>query len=272
MLFGASAARGEQAPRESDSPYDEEPVVARDPAPVPPLVAPTQAQRELYDRARSAFDAAEFETAAALLRSALELGALNILELSLGRALFRAGRCAEAEAAYARALEAPAVATPSRDDVRARVASYRADLATCPAPTPPPSAPAPPAPAVGPAPREATPAPPEAPAGPNATTVLGWAALGTGAALLTAAIIIDAGVLGTTIDDFHASRLSGDGEALALSERIDTLQVVALVGYVGGAALASTGAALLLLTPPEASARSATLLPAPAGMALRVRW
>src|SRR5262245_40352957 len=94
---------------------------------------PTEAQSELYHRAHAAFEAGDYATATSLLRSALELGELNILYLSLGRALYRDHRCREADDAYLKALKAPAVSEPAPSDVAAKVETYRADLSkSCP--------------------------------------------------------------------------------------------------------------------------------------------
>ena len=94
---------------------------------------PTEAQSELYHRAHAAFEAGDYATATSLLRSALELGELNILYLSLGRALYREHRCREADDAYLKALSAPAVSEPAPSEVAAKVETYRADLTkSCP--------------------------------------------------------------------------------------------------------------------------------------------
>src|SRR5690606_6756 len=74
--------------------------------------APTAAQVELYESAHRAFEADDHAGAIRLLQSALSLGELNILYVSLGRALYRAGRCEAADAAYERAVVAPAVVQP----------------------------------------------------------------------------------------------------------------------------------------------------------------
>jgi hypothetical protein len=98
-----------------------------------PPVEPTPAQVELYQRANEAFARDEWDNAIELLESALALGEINILHLSLGRTLFRDGRCAEAALHYDRALVTPAVADPPPAEVAARVEAYRADLAAgCP--------------------------------------------------------------------------------------------------------------------------------------------
>ncbi|MBI2895434.1 MAG: hypothetical protein HYY06_17900 [Deltaproteobacteria bacterium] len=96
-------------------------------------IAPTRIQTELYRRAFDAFGARDYSRAIDLLRSALALGDRNIFHLSLGRALFHAGRCAGADEELDRALSAPAVAEPPAEEVARRVAAYRQDLrARCP--------------------------------------------------------------------------------------------------------------------------------------------
>ena len=89
-----------------------------------PAAEPTPAQVELYQRANEAFARDEYENAIELLQSALALGDLNILHLSLGRTLFRDGRCAEAALHYERALVTPAVADPPGQGLRHGVARH----------------------------------------------------------------------------------------------------------------------------------------------------
>lgn len=91
-------------------------------------IDPTEAQVQLYEKATQAYLNEQYPEAIELLRSALALGELNALYLNLGRAYFRDGNCAEAEAAYARALTAPAMSEPSPSAVRAKVDEYRADM------------------------------------------------------------------------------------------------------------------------------------------------
>lgn len=100
--------------------------------PTEPL-EPTRIQTELYRRAFDAFGSRDYSRAIDLLRSVLALGDRNIFHLSLGRALFHAGRCAEADEELDRALSAPAVAEPPAEEVARRVAAYRQDLRrSCP--------------------------------------------------------------------------------------------------------------------------------------------
>lgn len=91
-------------------------------------IEPTRIQTELYRRAFDAFGSRDYSRAIDLLRSALALGDRNIFHLSLGRALFHAGRCAEADEELDRTLSAPAVAEPPAEEVARRVAAYRQDL------------------------------------------------------------------------------------------------------------------------------------------------
>lgn len=96
--------------------------VAQEPA------EPTEAQVKLYTKATEAFAEDQFPEAIELLKSALALGELNALYLNLGRAYFRNGQCDEADAAYGKALTAPAMAQPSPSAVRAKVEQYRGDM------------------------------------------------------------------------------------------------------------------------------------------------
>jgi len=96
-------------------------------------VEPNAAQTQLNEEAVSATRAGDLKKAAQLFEASLQLGELNITWLNLGRTLFKLDRCEEANAAYARALGAPAVAAPSPTEIARTVARYRSELEqTCP--------------------------------------------------------------------------------------------------------------------------------------------
>jgi hypothetical protein len=91
----------------------------------------------------------------------------------------------------------------------------------------------------------------------------------SGAAVLAGSVIVDTAVLGPTLDDFRASKLSGDGHAADHATSVQHLQTGLLVGYSIGGVLAVTGT-VLWLWPTKTSRVSVSL--GPAGMHLDVRW
>ena len=86
-------------------------------------------QAALQRQAEEAADNGQLGQAVVLIQSALALGEYNVLYLSLGRYLFKSGRCEEALDAYASALTAPAVQSPSPEQVRGFVEEYRSEVA-----------------------------------------------------------------------------------------------------------------------------------------------
>jgi tetratricopeptide (TPR) repeat protein len=92
------------------------------------IVAPSEAQ--LLDAAAAAksFDEGDYQGAVAALRAALRKGKVNLFYVNLGRAYFRAGECAQADAAYASAVDSPSVAEPAPAEVRKKVVEYRKEL------------------------------------------------------------------------------------------------------------------------------------------------
>lgn len=90
-------------------------------------------QKQLNDQATQAASAGEYAKAILFLRSALELGELNVTYLNLGRAYQLNGDCAEARDAYARALDAPPVPNPPPALVRQAIERFQGELLqTCP--------------------------------------------------------------------------------------------------------------------------------------------
>lgn len=88
----------------------------------------TSTQKKLTEKAFAAYKAGDFDKAVTLFRSSLELGPNNITYLHLGRALFRAGKCDEAVAAYNTVNKAPQVRKPSPAAVLAKLADYRGEV------------------------------------------------------------------------------------------------------------------------------------------------
>lgn len=91
-------------------------------------VEPTDAQLELNETAVSASLSGDHATAVELFRASLELGALNITYLNLGRAHAALDRCGEAEKAYKAARKAPPVADPPPDQIDQLVDKYLVEL------------------------------------------------------------------------------------------------------------------------------------------------
>jgi hypothetical protein len=122
----AAQAVEEAAPAEGEAP---EAMPGEDPG----FVVPTQAQFELYREGAAAFQDGDYEKARQLFLASLRLGELNVTYLNYGRTLFRLGDCVGASEAYARALTAPRIASPTPLQVLEKVEEYRLELArSCP--------------------------------------------------------------------------------------------------------------------------------------------
>ncbi len=103
------------------------------PAAADDLVEPSAAQLQLNDQAYEAFVAEDWDRAIRLYQALLDLGPLNTAYASLGYALFKAGRCEEARAAYELAETAPQVVNPPPEAVAQALEAYQEKLAdTCP--------------------------------------------------------------------------------------------------------------------------------------------
>ncbi|MFP4596685.1 MAG: tetratricopeptide repeat protein [Persicimonas sp.] len=85
---------------------------------------PSGDQVRLNQAAVEAIVAEDFEKAAKLLESSLELGEHNVTWLNLGRAYQKLGRCKDAKNAYLSAVSAPAVKEPSPKLVNAKAEQY----------------------------------------------------------------------------------------------------------------------------------------------------
>jgi len=105
------------------------PALAQDAAaPPPPTVALTPGQLDLINEGARASNAGDYQAAISALRSALELGEVNVTLLNLGRALQKTERCREARAMYDRALAAPRVASPDPATIQATIDKFVAEL------------------------------------------------------------------------------------------------------------------------------------------------
>lgn len=104
------------------------PALAQEP---PPETSLNERQIGFFQKANAALSDDEVPRAIEFYKLALKEGENNVLLAALGRAHFRGGDCAEADAAYVRALEAPVVVqegVPSPEDVRVKIEEYRIGL------------------------------------------------------------------------------------------------------------------------------------------------
>jgi tetratricopeptide (TPR) repeat protein len=93
-----------------------------------------------------------------------------------------------------------------------------------------------------------TPAPPRV--DPVWETV-GWATLGTGAAGIGLAFVLDVTALRSKKDAFEAAANRGDGNALALQDEARSLRTGVTATYIAGGVLTAAGITVLLLSPRE---------------------
>jgi len=75
-------------------------------------VTPTAEQVELGEQALAAFVANDFDTAIARYQESLSIQPIDVTWITLGYALFAAGRCHDASEAYAKAADAPRLKPP----------------------------------------------------------------------------------------------------------------------------------------------------------------
>ncbi len=265
---------------------------------------PSRRQVQLYTRARAAFDTERYDEAIRLLTDALRDGEINILLVSLGRAQFRAGDCAAADESWGRALRAPYVASPTRTEVRATVEGYRRDLQQCPGTLVIDCGPEDVVVRVDGEPRACSGAPIALPPGehtidargetqrvtiaamrrselalaaPDAQvrfrdrepSLLPVIAIGAGAALLAAALVLDFAVLGPSIDEFEEQRKRGLLDARDTQESISLLQPITLVTYVVGVLAVGTGVTLFVLGGDDDDEEDVAVSVTPGGMRLR---
>ncbi len=95
----------------------------------PPSVELTPFQLELDKKAAEAYLKGDYGRAVSLYETSLESGQANITWLSLGRALFKMGRCADASQALDKVMTAPRVPKPSPEEVEAALERYRLEMA-----------------------------------------------------------------------------------------------------------------------------------------------
>ena len=88
----------------------------------------TEKQIEYFVKAGKALESGEQDQAIEYYNLAIKQGEANVLYAALGRALYRKGRCAEADVAYEKALSAPTVAEPPPASVREKIEEYRIGL------------------------------------------------------------------------------------------------------------------------------------------------
>lgn len=88
----------------------------------------TEKQVEYFVKAGKALESGEHDQAVEYYKLALKQGEANVLYAALGRALYRKGRCMEADQAYEKALAAPTVAEPPPASVREKIEEYRIGL------------------------------------------------------------------------------------------------------------------------------------------------
>lgn len=85
-------------------------------------------QLDANDAGVKALIAEDYTGALANFQSSLRLGESNITLLNLGRTYQKMGKCKEAKDAYARAANAPAVASPTREEIALVLSNYGKEL------------------------------------------------------------------------------------------------------------------------------------------------
>lgn len=90
---------------------------------------PSEDQVKLNSAAVEAMLAEDYAKAAKLLEASIELGALNVTWLNLGRAYQKLGRCKDARKAYLSVVTSPAVADPPPKLINAKADQYLNELA-----------------------------------------------------------------------------------------------------------------------------------------------
>ncbi len=93
--------------------------------------SPTEDQLELYKAGADAFGQEDWSGAVEFFEASLAIGELNITYLNMGRALQRAGRCADAKAAYDKVASAPQIREPSPVQVLTKLKEFRKELESC---------------------------------------------------------------------------------------------------------------------------------------------
>lgn len=115
--------------------------------------------------------------------------------------------------------------------------------------------------------RETVEAPAPQPAAPTWQRPVGYAAVGTGGALILGGLILDASSSGRAD---KLAEAADPAEVDRLSRGAKTARAVTLTMYIGGVVAAGTGA-VLLLTAPSNDVQAAVLV-RPSGLAFRLDW
>lgn len=218
-------------------------------------------EQELNDRAVSAIIKKDYPRAIALLEESLELGESNIVYLNLGRAYQKIGNCEKARAAYQKVFDAPIVRDPSPQFIDQKAEKYLAELdEECPA-----EKEAPASDGKGDDDGEPTAAdtdetsdtqasqqkldePPEPEETGGWKTGVGWAAVGTGVAL------IGGGVGLHFVAESKRDAIGGDNgetasvtyaEAQDIEQRANTFDTVGLSMGIAGGVIGGFGAYLI---------------------------
>jgi tetratricopeptide (TPR) repeat protein len=76
----------------------------------------------------------------------------------------------------------------------------------------------------------------------------GWITVAAGGVFVVGALVMDAGPLGHTINEFHTAAASGDPSAESLKSRAEVLKGVALAGYILGGVGVAGGLGMVLLS------------------------
>jgi hypothetical protein len=235
----------------------------------PPLVEPSEEQRDLNDDAVRALTDGDYARAITLLEEALYLGELNVTFLNLGRAYQLLGRCERARAAFEKSLTAPRAEQPPPGLVEKKTREYMAELdAGCAPAAEPPDAPGP-ASQLSPHPDDQ----PRVASSPRtyalATTITAGVLLAGAGTLHLVARSQRATVTGADTDsDGYVTGLT-ERRAHELEARANTLDTVALSAAIAGGAMGLFGG-YLWLRDPESTSRVA-VSPGPKGATLTWR-
>ncbi|MFP4600424.1 MAG: hypothetical protein ACLFVJ_19365 [Persicimonas sp.] len=204
-------------------------------------VEASEQQIELNDQALEAMNDGNYVRAASLLEEANHLGELNVSYLNLGRAYQHMGRCDDARQALQRALAAPQVGSPPPDLVQKKAREYLADVDdSCEQDQ-----------VAEPVEDDGLAAEPTAVDSSGRTW--GYVALGTGAALMVGAGLLEWQAISLR-DDIQGADADGDGfaddltrrQALDKQDDANLYDTLALSGAVAGGALVGTGLYLIL--------------------------
>ncbi len=88
----------------------------------------TKSQLEYNNRGVTLINEGKYDEALGYFQSSLAVGEANVTYLNIGRTYTRMGRCVNAATAFAKVESAPAVASPSSDEIAKILKRYRSDL------------------------------------------------------------------------------------------------------------------------------------------------